>query len=162
MNAAPARELQLILLQLDADVRKLSATLQALSRHLPFESEPGDTGLSGVDAADDTAPSPGEGRWALRDLGWTLVAPDGRSFGLTTAEREFMTALLSAPGYRLTRRELQSRGVGEAENDSEAQASRGLDVMVSRLRRKALAAGISLPVRSVRRWGYMFAAEAEK
>ena len=98
----------------------------------------------------------------LRDLGWTLVAPDGRSLGLTTAEREFMTALLSAPGYRLTRQELQSRGVGQGDGGADGQASRGLDVMVSRLRRKALAAGISLPVRSVRRWGYMFAAEGQK
>ena len=162
MNAAPARELQLILLQLDADVRKLSSTLQTLLHHLSFEPERAEAEVAEEDLPEEAAANSGAGRWALRDLGWTLVAPDGRSFGLTTAEREFMTALLSAPGYRLTRRELQNRGVGQADADTETHASRGLDVMVSRLRRKALAAGISLPVRSVRRWGYMFAAEAEK
>jgi len=159
MDTAPARELRQILLRLDGDIRRLTATLDVLLRHLAPDAAP--AGAFGQGADGGEAPA-GPGRWMLRDLGWTLVAPDGRSLGLTTAEREFMTALLSAPGYRLTRQELQSRGVGQSDGGADGQASRGLDVMVSRLRRKALAAGISLPVRSVHRWGYMFAAEGQK
>src|SRR5690606_11778656 len=102
-------------------------------------------------------------RWALRDHGLTLVSPEGRSLTLTTAELQFMTSLLAAPDHRLARKALSARPMGGDGQFAPAGAheSRGLDVMVSRLRRKAQLAGMRLPLRSVRRWGYMFTADAE-
>jgi len=143
-------ELQQILLQLDADLRKLTVTVQQLARSVA-QQQP----AAVADPAGEPAGAP---RWVLRDHGWTLISPEGKSLTLTTAEREFMTSLLAAPDHRLARTDLYAAHTGD---ERVAQESRGLDVMVSRLRRKAQLAGMRLPLRSVRRWGYMFTADAE-
>jgi Response regulators consisting of a CheY-like receiver domain and a winged-helix DNA-binding domain len=154
---ASTQELQAILLQLDADLRKLTETVERLARYIATQAEP--------DALEQDA-QPGQAnqagaRWTLRDHGWTLVSPEGKTLTLTTAEREFMTALLTSPDHRMARKALYARPSGmDMPLAREGHASRGLDVMVSRLRRKAQLAGMRLPLRSVRRWGYMFAAEA--
>lgn len=96
-------------------------------------------------------------KWSLIDRGWTLVDPKGVHVPLTTAERDFITRLFASPAKRISRADLMS-STEEVAQDS-ASASRYIDVMISRLRRKAQQAGVDLPVRSIHRWGYMFTGE---
>ena len=96
-------------------------------------------------------------KWRLADRGWTLVDPNGVKIPLTTAEREFINRLFATPAKRIGRADLMSASEDGAPDA--ASASRYIDVMVSRLRRKAQQAGVDLPVRSIHRWGYMFTGE---
>jgi len=169
------RELQATLQQLDADLRKLTSTVHALlnclpgsplddaalvtpvARQMPARALPGV-----IDAAPVTAPQvsvvePGSEQWRLRDGGWTLVSPRGQRLVLTTLERKFMLSLFGAASRSLARAELSALAPSTGESgEHPASSPRGVDVMVSRLRRKAQAMGMPLPLRSVRRWGYMF------
>ncbi|WP_157793075.1 helix-turn-helix domain-containing protein [Bordetella genomosp. 8] len=162
----PKRELQATLIQLEADLRRLTSTVQELSAWLSRAGELDDvarvapaarTALPGPSmAAEPMAPG-----WRLREGGWTLVSPQGQRLALTTLERLFMLALFSAPNHSLARNELGSLAAGRGDaGDKSATSPRGVDVMVSRLRRKAQATGMPLPLRSVRRWGYMFTEDA--
>jgi len=96
-------------------------------------------------------------KWRLSDRGWTLVDPNGVQIPLTTAEREFIHRLFATPAKRIGRAELMSASEDGAPDA--ASASRYIDVLVSRLRRKAQQVGVDLPVRSIHRWGYMFTGE---
>lgn len=96
-------------------------------------------------------------KWRLSDRGWTLVDPSGVQIPLTTAEREFINRLFATPAKRIGRAELMSAPEDGAPDAT--SASRYIDVLVSRLRRKAQQAGVDLPVRSIHRWGYMFTGE---
>lgn len=161
----PKRELQATLIQLEADLRRLTSTVQDLSAylaHLGDLQEIGRTlpvpqaGISRFSAVEPPSPA-----WHLREGGWTLLAPHGQRLGLTTLERLFMLALFNAPNHSLARNELGALAGGRGESgDKSATSPRGVDVMVSRLRRKAQTMGMPLPLRSVRRWGYMFTEEA--
>ncbi|WP_066639509.1 helix-turn-helix domain-containing protein [Bordetella sp. H567] len=157
------RELQATLIQLEADLRRLTSTVQELSACLSHVGDHHDIarvpsaspGLSRPIAAE-----PVSWAWRLREGGWTLLSPQGQRLGLTTLERLFMLALFNAPNHSLARSELGALAAGRGESaDKVATSPRGVDVMVSRLRRKAHAMGMPLPLRSVRRWGYMFTEE---
>jgi two-component system OmpR family response regulator len=87
--------------------------------------------------------------WKLADHGWTLANPGGELLPLTASEREFVRGLMSAPNGLLTREEALS-------HNPELTGGRSLDVMISRLRRKAAAKQMDLPIRSVRGCGYLF------
>jgi DNA-binding response OmpR family regulator len=159
----PKHELQVTLAQLEADLRKLSSTVQNLSACLSETSvaDPADPALevaepAGPDAGERPAPS-----WRLCEGGWTLISPLGQRLALTTLERKFMLALFAAPSHSLARAELSALAPSRGEaGEHPASSPRGVDVMVSRLRRKAQAMGMPLPLRSVRRWGYMFTEDA--
>ncbi len=168
------RELQATLQQLDADLRQLTSTVHALLNCLPGatpevpapESVPAGVAArllhDTVDAVAAAIPQPpqvepGGDQWRLRDGGWTLVSPRGQRLVLTTLERKFMLALFGAASHSLARAELSALAPSNGESgEHPASSPRGVDVMVSRLRRKAQATGMPLPLRSVRRWGYMF------
>ncbi|ANN68212.1 helix-turn-helix domain-containing protein [Bordetella bronchialis] len=160
----PKRELQATLIQLEADLRKLTSTVQDLSSYLSHVSDLEDmVHASPVEPAAPARPAASEAAanaapaWRLREGGWTLLSPQGKRLGLTTLERLFMLALFEAPNHSLARSELGSLAAGRGEAGERSVTSpRGVDVMVSRLRRKAQAMGMPLPLRSVRRWGYMF------
>lgn len=173
---------------LPADVGglELAASLQALARRTG--SGPVSAPAPGGAAADGSAdlggmasPSPGIGSeppiangpadrgWRLLDSGWTLASPLGKRLRLTTSERAFLSHLLAAPGQRLSRDDLiaslgkVARPSSRSRDDPLGGVSaslRGVDVMVCRLRRKAQEQGISLPLRAVYRWGYMFVEDA--
>lgn len=168
MNAIslPKRELQATLIQLEADLRRLTSTVQDLSACLAHVGEAEEAART-MPVAQGGMPRPPTGAsttpaWRLREGGWTLLSPQGQRLGLTTLERLFMLALFNAPNHSLARSELGALGAGRGEaGDRAATSARGVDVMVSRLRRKAQALGMPLPLRSVRRWGYMFTEEAE-
>jgi len=129
---------------------ELAAVLQALVRRA--------VGLDGLDPATDAhAEEPEQAGWRLANKGWTLISPKGRTLGLTTGERDFLTRLVKAPDRKISRDAFLADGADEA--DSGITRRRFVDVMISRLRRKAAANQMTLPIRAVHGWGYMFAAD---
>ncbi|QKH35838.1 response regulator transcription factor [Achromobacter pestifer] len=126
------------------DPRELACILLSLARRLPAGQD-----ASLVDAAQN-------GQWELRDQGWTLAAPTGATISLSANERLIVRSLLEVAGKAVGRTELgdelQVEGGGVR-----ASGSRSIDVIVSRLRRKAELAGVMLPIRTVYGSGYLFA-----
>lgn len=137
---------------LPADVSglELAAALQALVRRYSAHENAG-----AAPAAQP--PEPGQETWRLANKGWTLISPVGRSLGLTTGERDFLTRLVKAPDRKVSRDAFYPDGAEDA--DGVITRRRFVDVMISRLRRKATAHHMTLPIRAVHGWGYMFAAD---
>ncbi len=127
------------------DSRELACQLLALARRLPSASEE-------VLAQPEAL----LGQWELRDQGWTLVAPSGAAISLSSNERLIVRSLLDVAGRAVGRNELgdELRAEGGAIRQG---GSRSIDVIVSRLRRKAELAGVMLPIRTVYGSGYLFA-----
>jgi DNA-binding response OmpR family regulator len=124
------------------DAHELAVQLRVLDRRLKFANR-----LLASDARQD---------WALIDSGWSLRDPAGNKLSLTTAERIFLRALFDRAGQPVPREELMvSLGA-----DPRSADPHRLDVLVNRLRAKAQASGIALPVRSVRSRGYVLAVSA--
>jgi len=125
------------------DPRELVCILLALARRLPTAADPAEQHDSG------------SGRWELRDQGWTLTAPTGVTLSLSANERLIIRALLNVAGKAVDREalgnELQVEG-----GAARASSARSIDVIVSRLRRKAEQAGVVLPIRTVYGSGYLF------
>lgn len=126
------------------DPRELACIMLALARRLPAGQD---------NAMPDESVS---GQWELRDQGWTLVAPSGASISLSANERLIVRSLLEVAGRAVGRTELgdELRVEGGGVRSS---GSRSIDVIVSRLRRKAELAGVMLPIRTVYGSGYLFA-----
>ncbi|MEZ2623113.1 response regulator transcription factor [Paenalcaligenes hominis] len=98
-------------------------------------------------------------QWSLTDDGWTLVSPEGLKLVLTTTERQFLSTLCSQPDRRASHDQLLE-SISE-KNPPESDAVSGhnrLGVVISRLKRKATSEGLTLPIRSIYKWGYMFGA----
>ncbi|MCW0209318.1 winged helix-turn-helix domain-containing protein [Achromobacter veterisilvae] len=130
---------------------ELAAALQALVRRAAIQ-ESADVfpeAHAPMEAAQET--------WRLANKGWTLVSPDGRTLGLTTGERDFLSRLVDSPDRKVSRDAFHADGADET--DSGITRRRFVDVMISRLRRKAAAHHMALPIRAVHGWGYMFAAD---
>lgn len=129
---------------------ELAAVLQALVRR-----------AVGLDLSEPVAEPPPDDplqeTWRLANKGWTLISPAGRSLGLTTGERDFLTRLVKAPDRKVSRDAFYPDGAEDA--DGAITRRRFVDVMISRLRRKATANHMILPIRAVHGWGYMFAAD---
>lgn len=125
------------------DPRELVCILLALARRLPTAADPADQ------------QDMGSGRWELHDQGWTLAAPTGATLSLSANERLIVRALLNVAGKAVDREalgnELQMEG-----GAARASSARSIDVIVSRLRRKAEQAGVVLPIRTVYGSGYLF------
>ncbi|NGR08333.1 helix-turn-helix domain-containing protein [bacterium SGD-2] len=104
------------------------------------------------------AVSPGnESCWQLASQGWVVQALGGARVTLTNIERSLVLALLAAPGQRLAHAALMAAVAADrpsAAAGSPARAARRLSVLMSRLRRKFVAAGCEPPVQSVRGQGY--------
>ncbi|HCW22071.1 response regulator transcription factor [Achromobacter sp.] len=126
------------------DPRELACILLALARRLPAAQE--------NPVSDDTV----NGQWELRDQGWTLVAPSGAAISLSANERLIVRSLLEVAGRAVGRSELGDELRVEG-GGVRASGSRSIDVIVSRLRRKAELAGVMLPIRTVYGSGYLFA-----
>ncbi|MBO9332967.1 hypothetical protein A6B37_25640 [Achromobacter sp. HZ01] len=126
------------------DPRELACILLALARRLP----PGRAGAG--------AEAPGNGQWELRDQGWTLASPSGTTISLSANERLVVRSLLEVAGRAVGRTEL-GEGLQVEGGSARASGSRSIDVIVSRLRRKAELAGVILPIRTVYGSGYLFA-----
>lgn len=98
------------------------------------------------------------GGWRLTSKGWGLMAPTGQTLSLTTAERSLLLRFAHAPDKRLARDTLSADMAGGDGTDSERRG-RFVDVMISRMRRKAAAQRVRLPIKAVHGWGYMFTAD---
>jgi two-component system OmpR family response regulator len=135
---------------------ELAALLHSLHKRLPA-SPPGAVAPAvGPSWLSVLAPTPpGGGLWRLVDCGQWLACPDGKMLALTTSERVVMARLLAQPGQPLHRDDIASQAWSGDVTDLCPQP-RSVDVLISRLRRKAEAQGIYLPLLAVRRWGYMF------
>jgi len=107
----------------DVSGLELAAVLQALLRRivalaplpetaeLARGSEPGiDLGMEAL--ALEPAMAPPDSKWHLTNQGWTLVSPGGRTLGLTTGEREFLSRLMRAPERKISREALAIRPGG--------------------------------------------------
>jgi len=98
--------------------------------------------------------------WALRGQAWVLESPSGGQVALTTSERAFVLVLAAQPGLRASHADLLAAidGCGQADSPDRHTGQARLGVLVSRLRRKFKAQhGIDLPIKSLHKWGYMFA-----
>ncbi|MDQ8033343.1 hypothetical protein CEG14_25390 [Bordetella genomosp. 1] len=132
------------------DDRELAGVLLALARRLPvWLNEPAPTDLIALDPADTS-------RWELRDQDWTLGAPNGVLLSLSANERQILRVLLESPGRAVTREQLAEELAADGVA-TRVTGARSIDVVVSRLRRKAEQAGVILPIRTVYGSGYLFA-----
>jgi DNA-binding response OmpR family regulator len=127
------------------DLLELSSVIRSLARRMRLSRNP---------MAQATADR-GSQNWSLQDGGWILVSPDGVTLHLSAQERVFLNALIEASGNVVSRQALSE--LFSPSNPSEFELRR-IDVLVSRLRAKAQAGGMKLPVLSVRGQGYVFAA----
>jgi two-component system OmpR family response regulator len=135
---------------------ELAALLHSLHKRLPATAPGAVAPAVGPSWLSVLSPTPpGKGLWRLVDCGQWLASPDGKMLALTTSERVVMARLLAQPGQPLHRDDIASQAWSGDVTDLCPQP-RSVDVLISRLRRKAEAQGIYLPLLAVRRWGYMF------
>lgn len=129
------------------DLRELLAVVASLARRLaPSESQ------------EIKVPAKALGTWSLSADGWAVLAPDATSMSLTAQERAFMMRLWQCPGKAVTREDLAiSLGGDPYEYDFHR-----LDMLVSRLRKKAAESNLTLPLRSVRGTGYVIVLASER
>lgn len=92
-------------------------------------------------------------QWHLENDGWVLVTPNGMKMELSHSERKMMVQFINQPEEPITR-----ISQGASHDPESGRVTRSLDVAISRLRRKAAAHSIRLPIRSIRGKGYVFVA----
>ncbi|MEO6959441.1 MAG: hypothetical protein ABI081_05585 [Burkholderiaceae bacterium] len=117
--------------------------------------------LSRISRTDESRTPPRDssahGGWSLDEQAWVLVDPTGARVPLTTGERAFVLTLFNAPDLRAEHDDLIAAVDACSETATHATSQVRLGVLVSRLRQKFRRRGINLPLKSVHRWGYMFA-----
>lgn len=116
--------------------------------------------------AHQTQPAPADGTirfdgWELKRPSRRLISPAGAPVPLSHAEFALLTAFLDAPRQVVSRAQLLARTSGAVSES----ASRRIDLLVSRLRRKLGAEGGALgnpagPIRTVRGAGYRLEVDA--
>jgi DNA-binding response OmpR family regulator len=95
--------------------------------------------------------------WKLDLRQWRLTTPGGHDIGLSSGEMSLLATLFREPGKTHLRDDLRAQSSGAADNG----VGRSLDVQISRLRRKVEdASSMTLPLRSSRGAGYVFASPA--
>lgn len=88
-----------------------------------------------------------------------LTDPDGILVGLTAGEIRLLDAFLARSGRLLSRNMLMDLTHGDG---GDGPYDRAVDLAVSRLRRKLVAAGAVDPIETVRGAGYRFVAKVER
>ena len=127
------------------DCEELSAALQGLKKRYQNEDSMGTPSTPMMSNPQKT--------WGLNVQNWTLQLPNGNSVRLTARELEFLKFFLEKQGTPLKRSKLL-KGLGYGED---SQASRSLDALAGRLRRKvASGAGLELPLKTLHATGYAF------
>jgi DNA-binding response OmpR family regulator len=121
------------------DEREIAAILRNAAR------------IAGI-ASSQVPPSESDRKWKLQPARWTLAAPNEITIRLSRGEYAVLEKLILNAGVAVPRSELLSI------DDARRTNIRTLDVLLSRLRRKVWeCAGIELPIRSSRNYGYIFA-----
>ena len=94
--------------------------------------------------------------WKLDLRQWRLTTPGGHDVGLSAGEMSLLATLFREPGKTHQRNDLRAQSATAG-----AGVGRSLDVQISRLRRKVEdASSMTLPLRSSRGAGYVFASPA--
>lgn len=109
-------------------------------------------------AGDALAAKDNGSGWTLNPIERALVAPDGDALDLTHQEACLLGILLQHPQEVLAREALHSKMF---EHDDEPNSHR-IDVILSRLRKKARAQNFDLPIRSIFGHGLAFVGEVGK
>lgn len=121
------------------DIREMAAAIGAIERRM------------GLQAVTTHRPvGDGGSPWHLSNGGWVLNDPAGRRIELTRLERAFVQCLFDNL-YEPVSRERLIAAMG---GDPYEYAPHRIDVLASRLRRKASEQGMRLALRSVRGTGY--------
>jgi DNA-binding response OmpR family regulator len=95
--------------------------------------------------------------WTLDPLRWRLLAPNARSLRLTLKEKILLRALMERAGTPVPREEL----AWFLEADPRVKHSRGMEIMVRRLRKKMSdTLGLDAPLVTLHGVGYAFTAKA--
>jgi hypothetical protein len=117
----------------------------------PVRSSPGDGVLT-----LEPAVALGSTGWTLKEVGWTLNAPDGKGrLHLDEDERAMLLHIAQAPGNRICLGDVQALlGVPEALRSSENEVSMRHVFIVHRLRARLKLLGYRLPLRALREGGY--------
>jgi DNA-binding response OmpR family regulator len=158
------------------DVHELVAVLLSWGRHVaptihthamdPAVVPPGARGTTGGIAGGAASAGASVGHpwrarsspaWRLSTNGRELACPQGRTLPLTGSESGFLTRMAASEGQLLRRTECHGETARANGLPGSGQDARSVDVLVSRLRRKARHAGIDLPLLAVRGCGYLFA-----
>lgn len=149
---------------------ELAAVFQSLMRRLPGnapaklpepESQTAAVSMPAPDALHQTAEpnSSSSSAWRLTSKGWALMAPTGQTLSLTTAERSLLLRFAHEPDKRISRDAQSPETLAMGETSESERRGRFIDVMISRMRRKAAAQRVRLPIKAVHGWGYMFTAD---
>ena len=94
--------------------------------------------------------------WKLDTVGYTLTAPDGTRIELTGRELDFLKLLADGGGNPVSRAVLSA----ELGYDDRPEA-RGIDAIIQRLKHKAGAIDMDLPIKTIRLVGTSFTATVE-
>ncbi|MBB6252762.1 response regulator transcription factor [Nitrospirillum iridis] len=129
------------------DCRELAIAATNLARRLNTAPEVADT--------QGHAAPPSSEPWVLDSARWSVHSPRGLPVRLTAKEFDLVVALTQEPGRAVDRTVL----LETLDYANTVQGSRGLDALVSRLRRKIEAAvGEAFPIQTVHAKGYLFSA----
>lgn len=127
------------------DIEVLAATLHSLGRRL--------AGAAGAPPLAPAATTHAPAAWQLDTDGWRLASPSGIPLALTAPERSLLKALVAAEGQPVARDTL----IAALCSDVYDFDPHRLEMLVHRLRRKALDAGTGeLPLLTARGFGYLF------
>jgi len=149
----------------DFESPELAAILHAFQRQQEAAEDPA---LSPRPGMPELPPPAGPGSpadtaeadtWRLSPDCWLLQAPSGVRLKLSRTERQLFVELHGNPGKPVgaapLAHELGATDAGDAGQDDRI-ALRTLTVMISRLRKRASATGMPLPLKNVRQEGYIF------
>jgi DNA-binding response OmpR family regulator len=142
------------------DAPELVAVLWSWGRQAMSAMQSHAAGIAGAGDATPTCGWPWRVRrapaWRLSANGRVLACPQGRTLPLTGSESGFLTRMAASEGQLLRRENPGPDNPAGPARPGNAQDPRSVDVLVSRLRRKARHAGIELPLLAVRGCGYLF------
>lgn len=125
------------------DTSELIATVESnLGRLCPRAEEASDPAVHHL---EPLSPS-----WQLHRSKAILTAPTGEKISLSSREVDIMEFLVSNPEQHATRKQLMV----VLGYDGSRSGSQTLDVVIHRLRQKAVESGVRLPIKTVRGKGY--------
>ena len=128
-------------LSAQAGPEELAAVLQAIRRKGGADARRVDMAQAvAVARADEDGGR--QGVWVLSDGGWMLAAADGTRIDLRKSERTLLQWFAHHEGMEARRNDTISAA------DGSSITGRSIDVVISRLKRRAEMLGVTLPIRA--------------